>query len=80
MELGIIHFAPPTRTQREKRPMQGATKERWLILTEQAVTEKDPDRLSLLVREICELLEQKKRRLEQQRQHATAPLPSKSSE
>ncbi len=60
--------------------MQGATKERWLLLCEQATTEQDPDRLSELVHEICELLDQKQRRLEQRRQHATAPLPSKPSE
>ncbi len=44
-------------------PMQGETKERWLELCEQAAVEQDPQRLMALVKEICELLEEKERKL-----------------
>ena len=44
-------------------PMQGETKERWLELCEQAAVEQDPQRLMALVKEICELLEAKERKL-----------------
>jgi len=44
--------------------MQAETKERWIHLCSLAAEEKDPARLTRLVREICELLEAKQRRLE----------------
>jgi hypothetical protein len=44
--------------------MQGANKERWLILCEQAANEQDPDRLMALVKEINDLLEKKQGRLD----------------
>jgi hypothetical protein len=44
-------------------PMQGANKERWKVLCEQAATEQDPVKLHQLVKEINELLEAKEARL-----------------
>jgi truncated hemoglobin YjbI len=44
-------------------PMQGETKERWLELCEQAAVEQAPQRLMALLKEICELLEEKERKL-----------------
>jgi hypothetical protein len=44
--------------------MQGATKERWQILCEQAANEQDPKRLMALVEEINALLEKKQDRLD----------------
>jgi hypothetical protein len=41
----------------------GNTKERWRELCEQASIEQDPDKLSELVREINQLLEEKRTRL-----------------
>jgi hypothetical protein len=56
------------------------------ILCEQASTEKDPDRLAELVKEINDLLEEKQRRLTEElfadaKIHATqsAPLQSKNA-
>jgi len=43
--------------------MQGANKERWWILCEQAAKEQDSERLMELVKEINELLEKKQDRL-----------------
>jgi hypothetical protein len=43
--------------------MEVETKERWLELCEQAAVEQDPQKLMALVKEICELLEAKERRL-----------------
>jgi hypothetical protein len=43
--------------------MKGKTKERWLELCEQAAVEQDPKKLMALVKEICELLEAKERKL-----------------
>jgi hypothetical protein len=43
--------------------MQGANKERWKVLCEQAATEQDPVKLHQLVKEINELLEAKEARL-----------------
>ncbi len=43
--------------------MQGATKERWQELCEQATTEQDPDKLLVLIAEINRLLEEKDQRL-----------------
>jgi len=43
--------------------MQGANKERWWILCEQAANEKDSQRLMELVKEINDLLEKKQNRL-----------------
>ena len=44
--------------------MQGATRERWLELCQQAAIEQDHGKLLSLIREINDLLEQKRRRLE----------------
>jgi hypothetical protein len=38
-------------------PMQGANKERWKVLCEQATIEQDPLKLHQLVKEINDLLE-----------------------
>jgi hypothetical protein len=43
--------------------MQGEVKERWMHLCALAAEEKDPDRLTELIREICELLDAKQHRL-----------------
>ena len=43
--------------------MQGANKERWKVLCEQAAVEQDPKKLHELIREINELLEAKEARL-----------------
>jgi len=43
--------------------MQGANKERWWMLCEQAANERDPKRLMELVKEINDLLEKKQDRL-----------------
>ena len=43
--------------------MIGNTKERWRELCEQASVEQDPDKLLELVREINQLLEEKRRLL-----------------
>ena len=42
--------------------MQGANKERWKVLCEQAATEQDPIKLHRLVKEINDLLEAKEAR------------------
>ena len=55
--------------------MQGANKERWWILCEQAANEQDPDRLMALVKEINDLLEKKQDRLD----HAAPSDKSKDS-
>jgi len=44
--------------------MQGANKERWLELCEQAATEQDPKKLLNLIKEINKLLDAKQHRLE----------------
>ena len=41
--------------------MQGATKERWVSLCEQAAIEQDPERLMKLITEIDRLLSEKDR-------------------
>jgi hypothetical protein len=45
--------------------MQGENKERWKLLCEQAVGERDPQRLLELTREINDLLLGKQHRLDQ---------------
>ena len=45
--------------------MQGPTRERWYELCNQAVDEKDPEKLLALVKEINRLLEEKEARLKQ---------------
>jgi hypothetical protein len=55
--------------------MQGANKERWKVLCEQAAVEKDPVKLHELIREINDLLEQKQNRLNPQ-----SPVPSSDSQ
>lgn len=49
-------------------------REEWQALCEQAATEKDPARLSNLVRRICELLDAKQNRL-----RGKAPIPTMRS-
>lgn len=44
-------------------PMQGKEKERWFKLCEQASTEQDPKQLSVLVKEIDRLLQEKQDQL-----------------
>jgi hypothetical protein len=43
--------------------VKGETKERWMLLCEQAANEQDPQKLIELVREINDLLEAKEKRL-----------------
>jgi len=43
--------------------MQGANRERWKVLCEQAAIEQDPEKLHKLVKEINDLLEAKEARL-----------------
>jgi hypothetical protein len=43
--------------------MQGANKERWKVLCEQAAIEQDPKKLHELITEINDLLEAKEARL-----------------
>ena len=43
--------------------MQGGTKERWMLLAEQAATEQDPEKFMALIKEIEELLAKKQERL-----------------
>ena len=47
--------------------MQGPTKERWQLLTEQASVEQDPEKLMALIREINDLLEAKQKRIDEMR-------------
>jgi len=47
--------------------VQGETRDRWLVLCEQAATEQDPYKLMELIREINCLLEEKEQRLREQR-------------
>ena len=59
--------------------VQGNTKERWLELCEQAITEQDPAKLYVLVREINRLLEEKRLHLNREREaqrNPPATLPS----
>jgi hypothetical protein len=44
-----------------------AKKEEWLKLCEQAAVEQDPERLMLLTREICRLLDEREKALKNQR-------------
>jgi hypothetical protein len=48
--------------------MKGETGERWRTLCEKAAVEQDPQTLLELTREICRLLEEKEKRIRQQRQ------------
>ena len=45
-----------------------AHKERWKLLCEQIAVEQDPKRFTALVNELNKLLEEKERRLDQQRE------------
>jgi hypothetical protein len=47
--------------------MQGEAKERWQKLCEEAAIEHDSERLMVLIREICQMLEAKEKRLQQER-------------
>lgn len=48
--------------------MQGEKRQRWEELCRMAADEQDPDRLMQLVEQITTLLEEKEKRLQQQRQ------------
>lgn len=48
--------------------MQGERRETWERLCQMAADEKDPDRLMELIEQINQLLEEKEKRLQQQRQ------------
>jgi hypothetical protein len=48
--------------------MRGERAERWRKLCELAVVEQDPEKLTALVEEINKLLEEKEKRLREQRQ------------
>ena len=50
--------------------MEGQTKERWFQLAQLAAVEQDPERLVALVQEINQLLEEKEKRLTQNRRGA----------
>jgi hypothetical protein len=52
--------------------MQADTKERFLKLCEQAATEQDAARLMALIREICQMLEDKEERLQKQKAEGTS--------
>ena len=43
--------------------MTGETRERWMLLAEQAATEQDPDKLLKIVTELNQLLAEKEERL-----------------
>ena len=43
--------------------MQGETKQRWMLLCEQAAHEQDPQKMLQLIREINQLLERKAARI-----------------
>jgi hypothetical protein len=47
--------------------VQGDAKDRWAQLCQQASLEQDPEKLLMLIREINNLLEEKRSRLEKQR-------------
>jgi hypothetical protein len=51
--------------------MDRETKERWLVLCEQAAVEQDPARLLALVTEINRLLEEKEQRVRQRIEHTS---------
>jgi len=58
----LIYICP-----NEVNRVQGETRDRWLVLCEQAATEQDPHTLMELIREINCLLEEKEQRLREQR-------------
>ena len=47
--------------------VQGEAKEQWQKLCEQAAVEQNSERLMVLIREICQMLEDKEKRLQQKR-------------
>jgi predicted Zn-dependent protease len=55
--------------------MQGEKGERWRKLCEQAASEQDPQKLMELAREIDRLLEEKERRLKEQRTNSVSEAP-----
>ncbi len=55
--------------------MEGQTKERWKVLCEQAITEKDPVKLLKLITEINELLMTKEGRLLKDQLHEKPNTP-----
>ena len=58
--------------------MQGATKERWLILCEQATVEQDPAKMIQLIREINDLSAAKQQRVSAAPTPIRIDLPSRS--
>jgi len=58
--------------------MQGETKERWLVLCEQATVEQDPAKMIQLIREINDLLEAKQQRVSAAPAPTRVELPSRS--
>ena len=52
--------------------MKGTTGEHWRTLCEKAAVEQDPQKLIELTREITRLLEEKEKRLQQQRKNEIA--------
>jgi hypothetical protein len=56
---------------RRRHQMDRETKERWLVLCEQAAVEQDPARLLALVTEINRLLEEKEQRVRQRIEHTS---------
>jgi len=55
----------------EEAEMQGETKERWLVLCEQATVEQHPAKMIQLIREINVLLQAKQQRV------SAAPTPTR---
>lgn len=49
----------------ESQKMESQKKEKWQVLCEQAATEKDPDRLMTLIKEISRILDDKLRQRDQ---------------
>jgi hypothetical protein len=52
--------------------MDHETRERWLVLCEQAAVEQDPARLLALVTEINRLLEEKEQRVKQKNERISS--------
>jgi hypothetical protein len=51
--------------------MQGAKRERWFQLCQQAAVEQDPAKMLVLITEINDLLQEKERRLEARNVNST---------
>src|SRR6266571_3285573 len=57
---------------RRRHQMDRETKERWLVLCEQAAVEQDPARLLTLITEINRLLEEKEERVRQKNERISS--------